>query len=692
MSVLPRLRRQARVAAAAALLAVPALVRSDAVETAMRREHVRRLGGRDADRARRQWRRHLRSRNRRASLAAVEAVAGVRDARPLLDDLQTAVSARPDDVVLRLGLSAALRRVGRVDDAADVLSGVHAVTGDDVPALLREAVAVVGRPGLAPLVSRLAPRDDDARRLLAAASLADLATSPLAEVLGQHEHDEDVLVVAAAVATGLAEQEDVARAALAHDRVPGGVLGPLAATLRDAGDLRLSTELARRVLERHPSDPAARRTVRMGESGLRTLEDGWRAPERASRSDEPVERRVHYLLHSSLPHTTLGYATRTHGLLRALRTDGWDVRGITQPGYPEDVPDAAPSDDVDGVPYRRLPHAGPLPHWPVERMVTAYSRALEPVVRDERPEILHAASNFRNGLAAVDVGRRLGIPTIYEVRGLWHLTRLVREPDFDRTDSFALLERLETQAASLADHCLVITRALADHLVDRGVDGDRVTVVPNGVDTDRFRPRERDVELAARLGIGDRVVIGYVGGLVEYEGLHLLVEAAHLLRQERDDFRVLVVGDGRSLPALRAAAVDRGIADTVVFTGRVPHHEVERYYSLVDVAPFPRTADRVTELVSPLKPFEAMAMGKAVVASDVPALAEIIDDGVTGRLFEAGSAPALAAVLRALLDSPAHRSALADEGLAWVRRERDWRALAPVVEAVYADLTGRGRR
>lgn len=670
------------------LLACPQLVRGDAVTAAVGRELGRRTERPSDEGGRRLWARQLRSRNPAAARAASSAAVSSSYPERLLAPMRRRASERPDDAAAQLDLSAVLRRAGQVEAAAAVLSSLTQVEARDVSRLVREAVALRGRKGAAELLGGVVAADDRAAARLRGATVlaAGVPGRTPAEVAREHADDRGVQEAAVAYADGLVEREELARTFLEQQPAPAGApASALATDLRDDGDLRLSTALARRVLEDRPRDASMRRLVTLGESGLATLQDGWRPPAPRPATLTPVDRRVHYLLHSSLPYTNLGYATRTHGLLRALRDHGWDVHGVTQPGYPENV-DHPDRDVVDGVPYLRLPLDGALPHWPLSRMVETYRGALAPVVAAERPGIVHAASNFRNGLAAVDTARRQGLASVYEVRGLWQITRLVREPEFEGSDMFALSERLEAQAATLADRTIVITRALGDHLVGLGVPEDRVVVVPNGVDTQRFRPRERDTALAAELGIGDRTVVGYVGGLVEYEGLDLLMEATQELRRDRDDFVVLVVGDGRSLAQLRATALERGVADTVVFTGRVPHEDVERYYSLVDIAPFPRLPERVCELVSPLKPFEAMAMGKAVVASDVAALAEIVDDGVTGQLFTKGSAPELARVLRSLLDSPEHRAAVAERGLRWVRDERDWRTLAPRVAEVYDEL------
>lgn len=302
--------------------------------------------------------------------------------------------------------------------------------------------------------------------------------------------------------------------------------------------------------------------------------------------------------------------------------------------------------------------------------------------------MLHAASNHWNGLAGVAAARQLGIPSIYEVRGLWEITRGSRNPDWMDGPMYKYMARLETDAAKNADRVITITNALRDELIRRGVNSDKISVIPNGVETSRFRPRARNHELAECLGVHDKTVVGYVGTILDYEGIELLIDVAGKLKEERDDVAFLLVGDGAELPQFRERVERENLADIVMFTGRVPHHEVEDYYSIIDICPFPRLPLPVTEIVSPLKPFEAMAMGKAVIVSSVAALAEIVTDGTTGLIFKKGSSDSLAEKLRLLLDDSELRRHLASSGKEWVQRERDWKYLSNQIGQIYASLGG----
>lgn len=454
-------------------------------------------------------------------------------------------------------------------------------------------------------------------------------------------------------------------------------------------------------LKLQPGDKWAKRQLRtIGErqfSNFQLGKSGFPFPDQASApAYEPVRNRVFYLLHNSLPHNSAGYATRTHGLLRALNESGWDVDGVTRLGYPYDMPgkeqltDVPLRDEIDGVDYLRLLQGHEVEKKnPLYFYVQRYRAALQDFAKQERPAIIHAASNHWNGLTAVAAARELGLPSIYEVRGLWEVTRGSRNPEWAESNMFKYIARMEADAARGATKVFTITNALRDEMIARGVDGEKITVLPNGVDSSRFTPIERDEALAHDLGVQGKTVIGYVGSILDYEGLELLIDAAAALSAERSDFHVLFVGDGAELERFSDRVREENLEDVITFTGRVPHEDVERYYSLVDIAPFPRLPLPVCEMVSPLKPFEAMAMGKAVIASDVAALAEIVTPGVNGFLHAKGDAHALRIELVRLLDDPQLRARIGEQARQWVVQNRDWTQIARTVEETYAELTAR---
>ncbi len=408
-------------------------------------------------------------------------------------------------------------------------------------------------------------------------------------------------------------------------------------------------------------------------------------PEAPVDNYQPLPGRVLHVLYSSLPFHSSGYATRSHALLTSIRRHAWDVSAVTRLSYPMDLSGEWGLVDsesiIDDIRYLRI-RGTSIGKTSLPQYLKEYADVLTQLCIKEEPEILHAHSNAFNGLVANRVAQTLGIKSIYEVRGLWELTRIARQPSFEDSEHFELLRALETQAAKEADAVICITEGLRDEMVRRGVDANKIRIVPNGVDIKRFAVRPRDHKLAAKLGLKDKRVIGYVGSFVHYEGLEDLIRAFGMLKKRGIEFAGLFVGDGKSLNSMRHLVDELGLTGDVHFTGRIPHKDVERYYSLIDIAPFPRRSFAVTEIVSPLKPFEAMAMDKVVIASDVSALSEIIEPGVNGFLFRKDDVKSLAEMIEISLTMPSGKISPRD----WVSRNRSWADLSARTATLYEEL------
>lgn len=405
---------------------------------------------------------------------------------------------------------------------------------------------------------------------------------------------------------------------------------------------------------------------------------------------ERISGRLCYVLHNSLPHSSGGYATRSHGLARALLEAGWDVVAVSRPGFPFDVTsnltagEVEPVDLIDGIRYVRNFEPSRRGLAPAQYIELA-AAAVENELRQQRPEVVVAASNHLTGLPALIAARRLGIPFFYEVRGLWEITRLSREPQFAQHINFWIQKSLEAAVASHAEGVFTLTEAMRAELVVRGVPPARITLLPNCCDPKQFFPRPRDRELQEQWALPEEVpVIGYVGTFVSYEGLDDLAQACGLLKKQGARFRLLLVGNedasgssrGRITQAIEDLARREDFLEWLIMPGRVAHEMAPRYYSLIDITPFPRKALPVCEMVSPIKPLEALAMEKAVLVSDVGALAEMVCDGETGLHFRKGDVRDLAAKLLCLLGDRGLRERLGREGRQWVERERTWSAVA----------------
>jgi PEP-CTERM/exosortase A-associated glycosyltransferase len=382
-------------------------------------------------------------------------------------------------------------------------------------------------------------------------------------------------------------------------------------------------------------------------------------------------RVLHVLDHSIPLHS--GYTFRTLAILREQRRLGWQTFHVTSPKH---TALSGPEETVDGWHFFRTPPVeggARLPGLGEMALMRQLERRLADVVAQVQPQIIHAHSPVLNALPALRVGRKRGIPVVYEVRAFWEDAAVDHGTTTEGSLRYRLTRRMETHALRQAAHVFTICEGLRGDIVARGIATDRVTVIPNAVDIDSFEPGgQPDATLKATLGLDGATVVGFIGSFYAYEGLDLLLQALPALLRRRPEVRVLLVGGGPQDAALKAQAQALGVADRVVFTGRVPHAEVQRYYDLIDVLAYPRHSMRLTELVTPLKPLEAMAQGRLLVASDVGGHKELIRHGETGWLFQAGSAPALADAVDQLLARRDQWPGLRAAGRLFVERERNW--------------------
>lgn len=399
-------------------------------------------------------------------------------------------------------------------------------------------------------------------------------------------------------------------------------------------------------------------------------------------------RILHVLDHSIPLHS--GYTFRTRNIVREQRRLGWETCHVTSI---KQGSSAALREDVEDLTFFRTAGShNPLYRLPLLQqweVIETLERRVREVAEVERPDVLHAHSPALNGIAALRAGRRLGLPVVYECRAFWEDAAVDHGTSSAGGLRYRATRALETYVFNNADAVTTICEGLRGDILARGVPASKVTVIPNAVNTEEFgRAREPDEALRARLGLAGKTVLGFIGSFYAYEGLPLLVEAMPQLLRSGDDIRLLLVGGGPDEDRIRSRIAELGIDHAVVLTGRVPHAEVHLYYDLVDVLVYPRLRMRLTDLVTPLKPLEAMAEGRLVVASDVGGHRELITDGVTGRLFKADDANALASVVLELLANRERWGDFHRAGREYVATERDWPISVARYQAVYDKLLG----
>lgn len=400
--------------------------------------------------------------------------------------------------------------------------------------------------------------------------------------------------------------------------------------------------------------------------------------------------KILHVLDHSIPLQS-GYTFRTRNILREQRALGWDTHQVTGP---KQLNCAVEQEEIDGLLFYRT---GPCATGPVQsllpepvRVIRQLEQRLDEVIAAVQPQVLHAHSPALDGVAALRAARRHRLPVVYECRAFWEDAAVDHGTSREGGLRYRLTRAMETWVFRHADAVTTICEGLRAEIAARGVPESRITVIPNAVDLNHFQrapeQKQEATRLRQELGLGDHRVLGFLGSFYAYEGLDLAIESLQAINDPR--VVLLLVGGGPQSEALRQQVKALGLEDRVRFTGRVAHEQVQHYYDLVDLLVYPRKSMRLTELVTPLKPLEAMAQHKLVLASDVGGHRELICDGETGWLFEAGSAQALARTAERVLALPEHEwQRVRNNGRQYVETERNWPLSVAKYASVYAAAT-----
>ena len=400
-------------------------------------------------------------------------------------------------------------------------------------------------------------------------------------------------------------------------------------------------------------------------------------------------RILHILDHSIPLHS--GYTFRTLSILKEQRTLGWKTFHLTgqKQGHGSTL-----EEDVDGWHFYRTPitlnSVTKLPVLNQLSVINNLTRRLNEVVKIVKPDILHAHSPALNAIPALSVARSLNIPIVYEVRAFWEDAAVDHGTSKEWGIRYRLTRALESYALKRVDAVTTICEGLRNDILGRGILPGKVTVIPNAVNIEYFSVgEEADLQLAKDLGLNNKILLGFIGSFYAYEGLNILLHALPKMLAQNPDIRVLLVGGGPQEQNLKTLAIQLGIENKVVFTGRVPHDQVQRYYNLIHILVYPRLQMRLTNLVTPLKPLEAMAQGKLLMASDVGGHLELIQNKKTGIIFKSGNPDALAAEVLDLLSKHNSWSTLRAAARNYVETERNWPISVARYKDVYASLVNK---
>jgi PEP-CTERM/exosortase A-associated glycosyltransferase len=380
-----------------------------------------------------------------------------------------------------------------------------------------------------------------------------------------------------------------------------------------------------------------------------------------------------------------GYVFRTASILKNQRELGLEPIVVTSPkqGNAENL-----LEEIDGMRVYRTEETkfGDIPFIREQRLMNALERRIVEVAKLEKPHVIHSHSPSLNGIPALRAGRRLGIPVVYEVRAFWEDAAVDLGTFAEGSLKYRLSRRIETGLFRKADALFTICEGLKGDMAERGISGDKITIIPNCVDSDSFAPLARDTALVSELSLEGKVVFGFIGSFYHYEGLLMLLDSFSEALRDGMDARLLLVGGGPEHEEVKRWTREMRLEGPVVIIDKVPHEEVNRYYSVIDILVYPRLSMRLTDLVTPLKPLEAMAMGKVVVGSNVGGIKELITDGHDGFLFPAGDANSLAALLKEIASGGKELSLIATRARRTVLQKHDWRKVVERYLPIYERL------
>ncbi|WP_083521865.1 glycosyltransferase family 4 protein [Arthrobacter luteolus] len=425
------------------------------------------------------------------------------------------------------------------------------------------------------------------------------------------------------------------------------------------------------------TDPLA---VRKLEGRLREM-SGWvpKVPGPRVPVEARVKGRVLHLVKESRPYLSNGFTSRSHHNFVAELQSGLEPIVVTEPGFPRVVcgPNFPRHEVLDGVTHVRL-DVGDIDYsdMPNDDFLQMFAQlAYEQVIR-YKPSVIHASSGRRGydtALVGLALKEKTGIPFVYEVRSFFE-GNWTKDIEYEaKGEIFNRRMWVEEMCMNAADRILTIGQAMKDELISRGIPSEKIGIIPNAVDSNAFSPKERSETLDVEYGLTGYPTFGYVSNMDHYRESHeTLIYAAKELKERGSEFRCVLVGGGPRRPALEQLANRLDVTDRVIFTGSVDHADIPDFYSIIDFFVVPRIAERAAVYVTPLKPYEAMASGRPVITSDLPALREITDAPLRGLQFEHGNQYQLADVLQSLSADPQETARLVDEALKWVRNERDW--------------------
>lgn len=397
--------------------------------------------------------------------------------------------------------------------------------------------------------------------------------------------------------------------------------------------------------------------------------------------------KVLHVLYQSLP-TKVGSTIRSRDILMSQKEAGIDVLAVTSPF--QDSEDQSKRIEIfNEISYYRCSNinvketVGEKPKSFIRQVfkvfkIISFSRLIYNISKNEKVDIIHAHSTFFSGLAASVAAKRLKVPFVYEVRSLWEEHRVVVKGSMKNILQASFIRFLENRTIKRANKVIVLNKELMDNLVKRGFKPDKFDLILNAVNL-LMVPSEKLIKRE-----NEELTFGYIGSIITIEGLSLLIDCIHSLKER--NVKLLIFGAGAQRSELEKIIITQN-ATNVFFMGEVRSDEVYKAYNQIDVIVNPRIKNKITNDVTPLKPLEAMAYKKLVIASDVGGMKEIITHGYNGLLFRADDKDDLKkTILEVCNNGLLHYNSVINNSYEFIRTHKSWRSNAVKYKDIYIEL------
>ncbi|MDB4400367.1 glycosyltransferase family 4 protein [Akkermansiaceae bacterium] len=397
-----------------------------------------------------------------------------------------------------------------------------------------------------------------------------------------------------------------------------------------------------------------------------------------------------HILYQSYPNIS-GSSTRTADILANQKKIGIETVAITSP-FQSGIDENNVEENISGIMHYRTYSGRPNEevkedsnNFTVKILkltrILFFKKEIFKVVLKEKPNILHAHAMFFCAYPTIILGKKMNLPVLYEVRSLWEERRKDSYPrKFSSVLECFILRKIETFCIKKADHIITISENLKKNLVGRGIPNEKITVVANAVDLDFIE--KQAIQMSKRKN--DSMTFGYVGSVSPIEGLWSLIKLFQTCF--RDD-RLLIYGPGKNseISKLRLLIKD---FDNIEYGGVVERDQIYKAYENIDVIVNPRAKLKITDTVTPLKPLEAMAFDKILIASDVGGLKELIVNNKTGFLFEAENLKSLENCISKVKKLPVNElNDIKSRASDFIKNQRNWFINAQTYKELYRRLS-----